>query len=141
MKPIPISDEKIDGLITELSEHIAQLETKRFRLLSQRRSQIERPGLESLIGNESPEAEDLLRTLSELNRVPAIRGLVSQGQVSIYRAHQLSKATVNIPSEGLQRDETVLSDWVSNASRRELTNLLRRWRREQVSRFPAALGR
>jgi hypothetical protein len=138
MKQIPISDEKIDGLIAELSEHIGQLETKRFQLLNQRHSPIERTSLESLIGNESPEAEDLLRTMTELARVPSLRNLVTQGRVSVYRAHQLSKATSTIATEVVQRDEVVLSHWMTAASRRELNNLLRRWRREQVSRDPAA---
>jgi hypothetical protein len=138
MRPVPISDEKIDGLIGELSEHIARLETKRFQLLSQRRTPIERTELESLIGNESSEAELLLRTMAELARVPALRKLVSSGRISIYRAHQLSKATSHIATEALKRDEKALVDWITNASRRELSNLLRRWRREQVSRYPAA---
>lgn len=138
MERLPISDQKIDTLITELSERISQLETKRFQLLHQRNETIERTGLETLIGNESPEAEDLLRTLSELDRAPSLRALVTQGVVSVYRAHQLAKATSNIPTSVVLADEAVLSEWIATASRRELVGLLRRWRREQVARDPAA---
>jgi hypothetical protein len=135
---LPISDQKIDALISELSERISQLETKRFQLLHQRSEPLERAALEMLIGNESPEAEDLLRTLSELDRAPALRRLVTQGEVSVYRAHQLAKATSNIPTEAVLADEALLRDWMTSASRRELVALLRRWRREQVARGPAA---
>jgi hypothetical protein len=138
MELLPIRDEKIDALIAELSEHISRLETKRFQLLIQRGAPIERTSLEALIGNESPEAEDLLRTMTELTRVPALRNLVTQGRVSVYRAHQLSKATSSIPTEVVDRDESLLSERATSASRRELNNYLRRWRREQVSRGPSA---
>jgi hypothetical protein len=138
MDQLPISDQKIDGLISELLERISQLGTKRFQLLHQRRDPVERSALEALIGNESPEAADLLRTLSELDRVPGLRALVTQGNVSVYRAHQLAKATSNISTVAIQADETVLSEWMTTASWREPVGLLRRWRRAQVTRGPAA---
>lgn len=126
-----LTDQKIDVLISELSDHIDRLETKRLQLLSQREEPIERKALETLVGKDSPTAQELLSVLGELSRAPGLLDVVLSGRASIDTGVQLAAAVRNVSTQSLISQAELLESWAIESTRKELASLLRRWTRNQ----------
>ena len=126
-----LSDQKLDVLISELSEHIDRLETKRLQLLFQRAEPIERKALEALVGKDSPTAQELLSVLGELSRAPRLLDVVLSGRASIDTGVQLAAAVRNVSTQTLISQAELLESWAVESTRKEFANLLRRWTRSQ----------
>ncbi len=126
-----LTDEKLDVLISELSEHIDQLETKRLQLLFQRAEPIDRQALEALVGKDSPTAQELLNVLGELSRAPSLLEVVLSGRASIHTGVQLAAAVRNVSTQSLISQAEQLETWAVESTRKELASLLRRWTRSQ----------
>ena len=126
-----VTDQKLDVLISELSEHIDRLETKRLQLLFQREEPIDRQALEALVGKDSPTAQELLSVLGELSRAPRLLEVVLSGRASIDTGVQLAAAVRNVSTQSLISQAELLESWAVGSNRKELASLLRRWTRSQ----------
>ena len=126
-----VTDQKLDVLISELSEHIDRLETKRLQLLFQREEPIDRQALEALVGKDSPTAQELLSVLGELSRAPGLLDVVLSGRASIDTGVQLAAAVRNVSTQSLISQAELLESWAVGSNRKELASLLRRWTRSQ----------